>query len=562
MKKNILILLLFFTATLFGQDVSESLAVDVANHYYERVKNDNLTENISRIKATNQVRGGRIPELISPLGLAEMWLVPVEDGWVLVSTNTKATPILAHYQTTEKPVYDSMTSGEKYLLEWYESEIAYANDSCPNCQQNWKWNLLLQDKLHGINHMRSIPVVPPLTHTKWMQTGNNEDYIPSNCDKSYNKFCPAVNNAPSQCNKAAAGCTAVAIAQIMAYWRWPYAANVQTTSGGDTTELKFYDWSIMPTALYNTSYNNEVDMVTELLRDCGYMAATTYGIKSSSSISKAKDALIAFGYNESTIDIKKKWLTSGWQTMLQNEINANRPVYYRGTKNAFGADGHAFVVDGYDSDGYFHLNIGGSSIYNTYYNIDTIIVNGHNFNHWQEAIIGIQPAPYCGSAVIDETVIFPSRFSITAGGELVFEEKVLQNIERGEIFSATQVRLTNGFTIREGCNVRIAIMDVPCPSTTYSIPEIQAAPAKRNGISDSDLNTPVTFSISPNPVNAILHLQTDEELSQVNIYNLNGQCVLQADQTDIDVSALPQGMYILRACAVDGAALSAKFIKN
>ena len=92
MKKNILILLLFFTATLFGQDVSESLAVDVANHYYERVKNDNLTENISRIKATNQVRGGRIPELISPLGLAEMWLVPVEDGWVLVSTNTKATP--------------------------------------------------------------------------------------------------------------------------------------------------------------------------------------------------------------------------------------------------------------------------------------------------------------------------------------------------------------------------------------------------------------------------------------------------------------------------------------
>ena len=105
-------------------------------------------------------------------------------------------------------------------------------------------------------------------------------------------------------------------------------------------------------------------------------------------------------------------------------------------------------------------------------------------------------------------------------------------------------------------------MDVPCPSTTYSIPEIQAAPAKRNGISDSDLNTPVTFSISPNPVNAILHLQTDEELSHVNIYNLNGQCVMQADQTDVDVSALPQGMYILRTETTSGTPMQAKFIKD
>ena len=60
------------------------------------------------------------------------------------------------------------------------------------------------------------------------------------------------------------------------------------------------------------------------------------------------------------------------------------------------------------------------------------------------------------------------------------------------------------------------------------------------------------FSVSPNPVNAILHIQTTEELAQVKIYNLNGQRVLQSAQTDIDVSALPQGMYILRAETTDG----------
>lgn len=66
--------------------------------------------------------------------------------------------------------------------------------------------------------------------------------------------------------------------------------------------------------------------------------------------------------------------------------------------------------------------------------------------------------------------------------------------------------------------------------------------------------------ISPNPVNSILHIQTSDELSQVNIYTLNDQCVLQTSQTDIDVSALPKGMYILRASTTDGKEKQAKFL--
>ena len=59
-----------------------------------------------------------------------------------------------------------------------------------------------------------------------------------------------------------------------------------------------------------------------------------------------------------------------------------------------------------------------------------------------------------------------------------------------------------------------------------------------------------------------LHLQMPKELSQAKIYTINGQCVLQASQTDIDVSALPQGMYILRAITSDGQQHQAKFIKQ
>ena len=59
-----------------------------------------------------------------------------------------------------------------------------------------------------------------------------------------------------------------------------------------------------------------------------------------------------------------------------------------------------------------------------------------------------------------------------------------------------------------------------------------------------------------------LLIQSSIHLSQAKIYTINGQCVMQAAQADIDVSALPQGMYILRALTADGQEHQAKFIKQ
>lgn len=565
MKKYILLLSLFCSAILWGQDVTESMAVDVGTQYYERVKNDTHSERINSIRANNKVKSNRAPELISPLGLADMWLIPVEDGWVLVSSSTKTTPILAHLQTEYKPVYDSLAPGEKYLLNWYEHEIAYANDSCSTCKRNQEWDALLCEKASGRIQTRTTNVVSPLLHTHWDQTSNNDLWL-SDCDKVYNKYCPIRENATDVCGRAPAGCVAVAMAQIMAYWQWPYATLVPTTIGGPIEELQFYDWSLMPGRIYNYSPDEQVNMIAGLLRDCGYRVNMDYQPdKSGAYDSDAVEAFKKFGYNENTIFLKEKISTSGWQPLLQAELDAGRPVYYAGCKDIWHNDGHAFVLDGYDSDGKFHINFGwGDSPWDGFYQIDTIApYSGTNFNYWQAAIIGIQPAPYCGSEIIDGTVIFPSRFSITAGGELVFEEKILENIEKGDIFSATQIKLTNGFTIKEGCNVHIAIRDVPCPPTTYNTPSRQTAQTdKTHSFDDMEQIGQRALSLSPNPVTAILHLQTAVELSQVKIYSLNGLCVLLSAQTDIDVSSLSQGMYILCAVTSDGTSHQAKFIKE
>ena len=476
MKKNVIIILIAYSATLFGQDVPLSLAVDVAAQYYERVKNDFENEHINNIKTANQTKSERIPELISPSGHANMWLVPVEDGWVLVSTNTKTTPILAHYQTDQKPVYDQLAPGEKFLLEWYERSIAYVRDSCPECKRNWKWNSYQGDAERNKPQVRSTIIVPPLTHTKWGQSRNNESAPPFNCSKTYNKYCPWANNS-ELCYKSPVGCVAVAMAQIMAYWKWPYIANIPTTVGGLTKEKHLYNWLQMPDSLLNSTSLNEVDMVAGFLKDCGYALNMNYQDSSSSALSTTAYSIFRdFGYNNDSISWHLKEPTNNWEGKIKYELNMGRPVFYSGTPDTFDWGGHAFVVDGYDSENKFHLNLGWRGDYNHFYSLDSISDGDWAYNHWHYAIWGIQPDPICSNKVYDSTFHPDSIFCVVAGGNIEMNGCILENIKDGAIISSNEVRLTNGFTIRAGSKVRIAIEDIPCSSSTRDVQSLQMAP--------------------------------------------------------------------------------------
>ena len=556
----IIVSLMIYSATVLGNDVSQSLAIDVATQYYERVKNDIKNEQVNKIKSTNRSQSNRVPELISPLGLACMWLVPVEDGWILVSTNTKTTPILAHYQTDQKPVYSQLAPEEKFLLAWYEKIIARANDSCPECKQNRKWDLYRQHTYNSPPVRRSI-IISPLTKTKWGQVGNNEKFF-YYCSKAYNKFCPWANNS-ELCYKSPVGCVAVAMAQIMAYWKWPYIANIPTTPGGSTKEKHLYDWSQMPDSLLNSTPLNEADMVAGFLKDCGYALNMSYGDSSSSSLSiSAYSKFIEFGYNKDSISWHLKEPTSNWEDKIKYELNMGRPVFYSGTPDTFDWGGHAFVVDGYNSENKFHLNLGWKGSYNRFYSLDSISDEDWAYNHWHYAIWGIQPDPACTNKVYDSTFNPDSIFCIATGGYIEMNGCILENIKEGVIISSNEVRLTNGFTIKAGSKVRISIEDVPCSSPTKEVNPLQKIPMQARSTQDNERNCHATFAISPNPVRSILHIQTPDEHSLTKIYAINGQCVQQSVYADIDVSALPQGMYILRALTADGQLHQAKFIKQ
>ena len=70
--------------------------------------------------------------------------------------------------------------------------------------------------------------------------------------------------------------------------------------------------------------------------------------------------------------------------------------------------------------------------------------------------------------------------------------------------------------------------------------------------------------ISPNPVQNILNIETQETIKEVCVYNLLGEkvSVNQISTVSLDVSNLSQGMYVIKVIGENDRILSSKFIKE
>jgi len=78
---------------------------------------------------------------------------------------------------------------------------------------------------------------------------------------------------------------------------------------------------------------------------------------------------------------------NSWRNLLRTELDQGRPMVYRG----FGSGGHAFNLDGYDEDDYFHFNWGWGGSYNGWFLLTALEPGGYDFSDDQAAIIGLEP---------------------------------------------------------------------------------------------------------------------------------------------------------------------------
>ena len=234
-------------------------------------------------------------------------------------------------------------------------------------------------------------MVPAMLTTRW----NQSPY--------YNNLCPP--NTP-------AGCSAIAMAQVMKYWNYPpvgvgshsYAGSFRTESAnfGST----HYDWAHMPNSLSGGSSSVQVNAVATLCYHVGVSVEMEYGYDGSAAplIGGANTYCVQnalknyFDYRPTLQGVSKSNYTdASWVQLLKDEIDAGRPVPYAGFDNTAG---HAFVFHGYNASSQFCINWGWGGYYDGYFTMGALNpagggtgTNGSNtFNIGNQAVIGVQPS--------------------------------------------------------------------------------------------------------------------------------------------------------------------------
>lgn len=165
------------------------------------------------------------------------------------------------------------------------------------------------------------------------------------------------------------GCVALSMAQVMRKWQYPEWGTGSFTYDdslgcGQVLTADFYqhryDWANMPDQYVKDEYTQEqADAGALLCSDCGISVSMRYGKSSSAQPVQQAIALPTyFGYDEGAqIYFRDFYSEEEITLMLKQELAAGRPVLMSGY-NYNG--GHAYVIDGYNKDDWFHVNGGGT----------------------------------------------------------------------------------------------------------------------------------------------------------------------------------------------------------
>ena len=211
-------------------------------------------------------------------------------------------------------------------------------------------------------------VAPLLGNIEWDQTS------------PYNNMCPRYDSV----HVAATGCVATAMAQVMAYYKYPKQLKADIPGYVNrwngipmeiptiTREEGIYDWDNM-LPKYNKEANatqQQKDAVAKLMYHCGAAVQMNYGPESAASVSASKLAKY-FGYDaDLMMDLSRSSFTlDKWMQIIDTELAAGRPVLYGGQASD---GGHQFICDGIDGEGLYHINWGWSGSQNGYFDLSLL----------------------------------------------------------------------------------------------------------------------------------------------------------------------------------------------
>ena len=307
-----------------------------------------------------------------------------DGGFVIVSGDDAVKPILSYADEGSFPVGKIPENVSKWL-NYYSKEIQYV-------VTRYSLQTFPNPVVKTESSLKSTKstIAPLLGNIKWGQ-GN-----------PFNLLCPYSTLHSEQ---TIAGCVATCMAEVMKYYSWPVKGtgshsytflldSKSTTLSADFGQTT-YNWDKMLDGYGISSTALQDSAVALLMYHCGVSVDMQYSTSFSAPLGGGQSAGTAlinyFGYDaDMQLYIREFFDETSWTEKLKKEIDAGRPVIYAG---GLGTESHAFICDGYDSNGFFHFNWGWNGLANGYFlvsNLNPEVSSISSFSEGQDAIMGIQ----------------------------------------------------------------------------------------------------------------------------------------------------------------------------
>lgn len=341
---------------------------------------ESLPETIAPARRAAALRSGE-PLMTIGAESPEVYIFGSAAGGLMVASAESETPALLGYSAAYEPGRP-LPPALEMMIEAYAAEIAGVRRG---------------DVVKTVSEgsRADYAEIAPICKTTWDQSA------------PYNNLTPVVNGQAT-----VTGCVATAIAQVLKVYEYPQkgtggVCSYFWRSGNKYISLDFgqvtFDWANMLNSYASNGSNSEESKtaVATLMQACGYAAEMDYGTEASGASGQvlARGLVRYFGYDPALQYLERRFFSlSEWQDKVYGELAAGRPLYYGGI--SINNEGHAFVVDGYRSEGYFHLNWGWGGLADGYFLLTALdpasqgtggAASGAGFDLRQGAIFGLKP---------------------------------------------------------------------------------------------------------------------------------------------------------------------------
>ncbi len=366
-KISSLLVLAFIFQISFAQHIEINDAQSVANHFIS-VKNKAAGYQISSQQNLTSKSGSILAYIFD--------LSPV--GYIVVNADKDQIPVIAY--SFNNPFSDNSVK-ENPLQEMILADLSlrsihkdhYSKEQIDKNQRLWN-ALLVKSTVKADTTFEQWPAVGTTSTEGWVLTKWNQS-------APYNNMCPMDLGHSA---RSLTGCPATAMAQIINYHQTlngtrindadDYYHNYGSNQFYIDDDYLAYDFPSFPQlnlyldtleGLYFTKAPLTNNDLASLMFGCGVATKSVYNSTGSGTfgVNQALDGILRFGF--STAVLLDTSVSNPFHQIISN-IKDSLPVFLAVVDAAW-STGHNLVIDGYNTDDYYHLNFGWGGAYDGWY---------------------------------------------------------------------------------------------------------------------------------------------------------------------------------------------------